>query len=403
MQYKVSKFIFTFGSFFIRFNLGLAGLIEEKLLHKTLFEDYNKHVVPRINDSKPINVSIFCSVGEILNLDATENSLSWNLFFHIIWRDDLLTWNSSQYNGTEKLYVPVDQIWLPDVVVVNGMGESKALPKQTTTVSVQSNGHVTWMPYGQMKTICDVDITNFPFDSHTCTVKIEHWIYDRYTQLFNEPAIQFSSIAFYQENSQWSVKDVRSYFSLPNYVGPHPISQFLFTITLQRRTRYYILNLISPVVLMSCLNLFCFLIPPECGEKMTLSVSIFLTFAVYMTVINGEMPKSSTHILLFGTFLFGQLVLSGMTIILEAIVLHVYFKAEKTTETEKQFCTVERQTDKSNGYVIGTARSERSSKQTHTEITSYTELPIKLDRMFCIIMTCLNVISIAAFCSLSFD
>ena len=59
---------------------------------------------------------------------------------------------------------------------------------------------------------------------------------------------------------------------------------------------------------------------------MTLSVSTFLTFAMYITMINKEMPKSSTELSAFGIFLFGQMTISGLVIVLTACELHFYIK-----------------------------------------------------------------------------
>ena len=66
---------------------------------------------------------------------------------------------------------------------------------------------------------------------------------------------------------------------------------------------------------------------------MTLSVSTFLTFAMYITMINKEMPKSSTELSAFGIFLFGQMSISGLVIVLAACELHFYIKGDEEIPT----------------------------------------------------------------------
>jgi len=35
------------------------------------------------------------------------------------WLDYKLVWNPTDYNGVDRLYVPAEKIWLPDIVLYN--------------------------------------------------------------------------------------------------------------------------------------------------------------------------------------------------------------------------------------------------------------------------------------------
>ena len=35
------------------------------------------------------------------------------------WLDYKLVWNPGRYNGVDRLYVPAEKIWLPDIVLYN--------------------------------------------------------------------------------------------------------------------------------------------------------------------------------------------------------------------------------------------------------------------------------------------
>ncbi len=35
------------------------------------------------------------------------------------WYDDKLRWDPSKYGGVDVLYIPSQQIWLPDIVLYN--------------------------------------------------------------------------------------------------------------------------------------------------------------------------------------------------------------------------------------------------------------------------------------------
>jgi nicotinic acetylcholine receptor len=47
-----------------------------------------------------------------------------------------------------------------------------------------------------------------------------------------------------------------------------------FSVTLRRRPKYYVINLVIPVALLSALALLTFLLPSDAGEKIGLSASL---------------------------------------------------------------------------------------------------------------------------------
>lgn len=40
-------------------------------------------------------------------------------FLAILWTDSRLAWNPEDYDGITKLQVPADQIWIPDITLLN--------------------------------------------------------------------------------------------------------------------------------------------------------------------------------------------------------------------------------------------------------------------------------------------
>jgi len=61
-------------------------------------------------------------------------------------------------------------------------------------------------------------------------------------------------------------KLVAKYACCPNAEYDH----VLFTLHIRRRTIYYLVNLIAPCILLASMTLLEFLLPNECGEKLTL-------------------------------------------------------------------------------------------------------------------------------------
>ena len=45
-------------------------------------------------------------------------------------------------------------------------------------VVVDYTGRVEWGFGGDISLLCDLDLTYYPFDSHTCHLELENWAYD---------------------------------------------------------------------------------------------------------------------------------------------------------------------------------------------------------------------------------
>ena len=65
---------------------------------------------------------------------------------------------------------------------------------------------------------------------------------------------------------------------------PDKRSQITYTLKIRRKTLFYTVNLIIPCVLISLLSVSVFYLPADAGEKMTMCISILLTFTPSVSV-----------------------------------------------------------------------------------------------------------------------
>ena len=80
--------------------------------------------------------------------------------------------------------------------------------------------------------------------------------------------------------------------------GPHP--HLTYVLHLKRNTFFYLFNIIVPCVMLSTLNILTFWLPPVSGEKITLGLSVFLAFSMFMLLIAEEVPATSEAVPLIG-------------------------------------------------------------------------------------------------------
>ena len=51
--------------------------------------------------------------------DEKNQVLTTNVWFDQEWQDELLKWDPKDFGGIEKLLIPCDKLWLPDIVLYN--------------------------------------------------------------------------------------------------------------------------------------------------------------------------------------------------------------------------------------------------------------------------------------------
>ena len=62
---------------------------------------------------------------------------------------------------------------------------------------------------------------------------------------------------------------------------------------LERKSQYTIINILIPIILLSIMDLLVFWLPPESGEKVSLGITVLLSFSVFLLVVDERMPRTS--------------------------------------------------------------------------------------------------------------
>ena len=143
------------------------------------------------------------------------------------------------------------------------------------------------------------------------------WTYDgRYVNLINgSDAI---GLDVYKKHGEWdiikteSLKTDQIFASDPGI----PFPTVKFVLHLKRKPRFYMINVVAPCLLMSILALLVFYLPPDSGEKVSLGITVLLSFSVFLLLIAENVPKTSDYVPLIGK---GQLFYCVIEIILMVI------------------------------------------------------------------------------------
>ena len=165
------------------------------------------------------------------------------------------------------------------------------------------NGEVQWVPGGKFVTSCQLDITLYPFDSQTCDMDFVDWTYDgRFVNLLN--LSHQIGMDVYKKHGEWEIYKTESK-KLDQFFDSDPGIPFptvKFVLYLKRKPRFYMINVVAPCILMSILALLVFYLPPDSGEKVSLGITVLLSFSVFLLLIAENVPKTSDFVPLIGKY-----------------------------------------------------------------------------------------------------
>ena len=119
----------------------------------------------------------------------------------------------------------------------------------------------------------------------------------------------------FQSNSEWDLIDS----SVAENVDDQRAG-LIFTLKLKRKPLYTILTVISPIWMLSILNIFVFMLPCDSGEKASYAVTVFLAFAVFLSIISSSLPTNSESISIMSIYI---VILTFQSTIITMIALTV--------------------------------------------------------------------------------
>ncbi|XP_076467580.1 neuronal acetylcholine receptor subunit alpha-7-like [Babylonia areolata] len=291
-------------------------------LRKDLFTNYQKELRPVKDDSLPMDVYIAMRLSSIQELDEINQQLTFSAFFEVSWNDVNLQWNNATYNNIEYFTYPQKEVWIPDLTIRNSMESMKEMGFDRNYLFIRCSGEVTWIVGGVFKTSCDIDVTYYPFDTQEC-----HVIISTLVSTLSEIDVSFTpdhsvSSDWYSESGSWDLLS----FTVGSVADTSDRTLIAFTIKIKRLRLYHVVTILTPVLFLSLTATLVFALPADSGEKMGTSITVLLAFAVYLTIVAEQMPKTSVRVSIMAVYLTSLLGLTASGVLLTVWILNLHFR-----------------------------------------------------------------------------
>ncbi|CAC5417399.1 unnamed protein product [Mytilus coruscus] len=298
-----------------------------KLMSALFLKSYDKNVIPMLWNNETLYVDLQFSLIQLPEFDEVAGTLLLIMKMKVRWLDEYIVLN---YLPKTHLLMEIDlqsdDIWLPPVTVFNSVSSLTPLIKGGYDATLTlTNGQVDLNIGIVTKTGCTVDTTDFPFDEQTCEIMFTPWGYQSHEVEFL-PTTTYARTDQFVENQEWELLS-----SSINTTSLSNRSILSLSITVKRRPIYFMINMIIPVVLLGVLNSLSFVLPPTAGERMGFATNIFLTFAVYLTILSQNLPETSKPMSNMVYYLVIMLSVSSLTTFVTILSLRIYAKEEDNT------------------------------------------------------------------------
>ncbi|XP_060083047.1 neuronal acetylcholine receptor subunit alpha-3-like [Ylistrum balloti] len=299
-----------------------SSISDANALFNNLSSGYNKEVRPVGNqgDSLPVYINMF--LISIKDFDEVSGTLSILAVFVINWNDASLVWNPSLYGGLLETYIGQNNVWLPKLYNIKASNTFSAISNADFLVKISNDGEIIWKPGCFIDVKCSTDVSYFPFDTQTCSIQLAPWGYSN-LQVTLMPQTTDLSLEFYETNGEWSLDKTKTGTDVIS-----DISLAVFNITITRLPAFHIVNTLMPIYLLLLMNPLVFMLPCDSGERVGFSLTVFLTFTVFITIVNSVLPANSESMSRLSYFIFAVLVASGIIASVNIFQLRIYYRDE---------------------------------------------------------------------------
>ncbi|XP_027705877.1 neuronal acetylcholine receptor subunit alpha-4 [Vombatus ursinus] len=301
---------------------------EERLLKK-LFSGYNKWSRPVANISDVVIVRFGLSIAQLIDVDEKNQMMTTNVWVKQEWQDYKLRWDPMDYENVTSIRIPSELIWRPDIVLYNNADGDFAVT-HLTKAHLFYDGRIKWTPPAIYKSSCSIDVTFFPFDQQNCTMKFGSWTYDK-AKIDLVSMHSHVDQLDYWESGEWVIINAVGNYNIKKYECCAEIyPDITYSFIIRRLPLFYTINLIIPCLLISCLTVLVFYLPSDCGEKITLCISVLLSLTVFLLLITEIIPSTSLVIPLIGEYLLFTMIFVTLSIIITVFVLNVHHRSPRT-------------------------------------------------------------------------
>lgn len=306
--------------------LSCQNLTDIKLLHSDLFNGHNNEIMPVLDYTKPLTISVAFYIASFNYFHEVEESISLTAALALNWTDPSMAWDPARYGNTQYMIINSKKLWLPLIYLVSKSDSMKPVGhNMDCATTIHSNGGVWYAPGGVLVSKCPTDISKFPFDTQTCRLKFSSWGI-RSSNLILSSVHDKAQLNLFTPHSDWTLQECTT---SDGYAPQSDYHEFQVEITIKRQPLYHVVMVILPTLLFALINPLVFVLPIDSGERVSLAITIMLSYVMFLTLVSSSIPTSSNPMCALLILMVIIIFISGV-IVIGTIINTKYFYLQDT-------------------------------------------------------------------------
>ncbi|ELT89221.1 hypothetical protein CAPTEDRAFT_91759, partial [Capitella teleta] len=211
------------------------------------------------------------------------------------WSDVRLSWNQSEYSKINYVSINSNLIWTPDMILRNSYEDFYSiLEDKRFKATVQPDGAVNLWFAGKVKVLCDLDLTFFPFDRQACYLQLNSWTYE--SKAVRLVTVRDQITLINTNNPQWEITKTTIHVGNESFPDGTNYESVFGVVHVTRRPLFFLYSIVLPCTGLSLVSMVMFCLPPDGGEKVSLGVTILLSYVVFQLLLSEILPRSSEEV-----------------------------------------------------------------------------------------------------------
>nr|DBA26327.1 TPA: hypothetical protein GDO54_010603 [Pyxicephalus adspersus] len=302
-----------------------AGPSYESL--QTVFD--RKPFRPTLNYSRPTSVNISFTIYAVLGVNEKSQILTTFLWLRMFWQHEFLTWTPAKCGAVEKISLPVEQIWTPDIIVYEFIDEDKS--QRTPFVYVNHTGRVRYDKMLRVVSSCNLGIFHFPFDVQNCSLTFGSYMHTvrdvRLGLALPVEQILQNSLQYLETNGEWELVRIEGSPDILKF-GIDEWDIITFWVVIRRRPVLYVVNLIIPSGFLMLIDIVSFFLPPHSTDRASFKMTLLLGYTVFLLIMNDLLPSTANGTPLIGIYFSVCLALLVLSLLETVIITHILHRGK---------------------------------------------------------------------------
>ena len=268
------------------------------------------------NGDDPTTVSVRIFVLNVDKIATADQNFTANVYFEARWKDPRLA-----HDSEATVVSPMMDIWNPRFQIVNRQSIAKSLPE---VAEVSPDGAVlyrqrVWGSFSQ-----PLHLQDFPFDRHTFTIRVAAVGFSPDEINIVEESSMISGVSDDLSLADFRVEKTRMEVK-PYQIAPDAplISAAALQFVAVRESRYYVVKVLIPLVLIVAMSWITFFFEPkEAAAGIRLGATVMLTLIAYRFAIDSSLPKVA-YLTRMDMFMLGATILIFASLMELVIASHM--------------------------------------------------------------------------------